>query len=63
MNDAPVVLSSHRIEVALSEEALPIGVHQLIDAVRVAAKFLVIQLDGAPVLLAAMDRLELFVAL
>ena len=50
VNDAPVVFSGEGIEVALTQETLPVGIHQLIDRAGIAAELFVIKLDGTPVL-------------
>ena len=54
MNDAPIILSGKRIEVALPQKALATGIHELIDACGVASVLPVIDLDSAPVLHAPM---------
>jgi hypothetical protein len=59
----PVVLASQRVGISLTQEAHLIRFHQLIDRRRIGSEFLVVELQGALVLLPAMDRLHLFVAL
>lgn len=63
VNDLPVVLAGHGVDVALAQEAHVVGVFQLGDGAWVAAEFLVIELDGALVLLSAMEQLIFLVAL
>ena len=54
VNDAPVVLAGHRIEITLAQETLIVGLHQLVNGVGIAAVFVVIDLDRPGILLAAM---------
>lgn len=61
MNDAPVILSGKRVEVALAQKALATGIDELIDACRVASVLPVIDLDGAPVLHAPMYGFDFLV--
>ena len=55
MDDLPVVLAGHGIDIALAQEAYVVAVLQLIDRCRVASELFVIELDGARVLLAPVD--------
>jgi hypothetical protein len=59
----PVGLASERIGVLLAEEAELVGLDQLVDRGRIGSEFLVVKLESALVLLSAVDRLQLFVAL
>lgn len=63
MDDLPVVLAGHRIDIAFAKEADVVCVLKLVDGGWVAAEFLVIELDGARVLLSAMDQLLFAIAL
>lgn len=63
MDDAPVVLAGDGIGVAFAQEADIIRVHQLIDRRGVCPELAVIKLDRALILLTAMHKLDLLVAL
>lgn len=58
----PIVLAGERVGVALAQEANLIRLHQLIDGGWIGPEFAVIELDGALVLLAAVDQLDLLLA-
>ena len=63
IDDLPVIFAGHGIGVALAQKAYVVGVLQLIDGRRVASEFLVVELDGACVLLSAVDQLIFAVTL
>jgi hypothetical protein len=57
MDDAPVILAGHRVEITLAQKALVIhALGQLIDAVGIAPRLVVKKLNRPGVLLAAMNR-------
>jgi hypothetical protein len=60
VNQAPLVFSRHWVDVTLTQEALILEALQLLDIARVALGFLGEELDGALVLLAAIDEELLF---
>jgi hypothetical protein len=63
MDQTPVVLAGHRIEITLAQETLAVvGVRQLVDGVGVAAILFVIEADGADVLFASLDGFRFLVA-
>jgi hypothetical protein len=63
MDQTPVVLAGHRIEITLAQETLAVvGVRQLVDGVGVAAILFVIEADGADVLFASLNGLHFLVA-
>jgi hypothetical protein len=57
VNDAPIVLACHRIEVSLAQKTLIVGLHQLVNGVGIAAELVVVHLDRARILLSAVYRL------
>jgi hypothetical protein len=56
VNNAPVVLARHRIEVSLAQKTLIVRLHQLVNGVWITAELGVVNLDRARVLLSAVDR-------
>src|SRR5207249_2630208 len=60
---APLALAGHRIDVPLAEEADLIRALELLDGGRIFFPFPDVELNGAAVLLAALDQQLLFVAL
>jgi hypothetical protein len=63
VNQAPLVLSGHRVDVALAQEALILEALQFLDLARVTFGFCHKKLDGALVLFAAIDQRLLLIAL
>ena len=63
IDDLPVILTGHGIGVALAQKANLIGVDQLVDRRGIGPEFLVVELDGPFVLLAAMNQLQFLVTL
>ena len=63
MDEAPVVFTGHRIEVALAQKAHVVALHQLVDVVGVAAHLGVEELNGPRILLSAMDGFFFFISL
>jgi hypothetical protein len=57
VNDAPIVLARHRIEIPLAQKTLIVRFHQLIDGVGKTSKFVVVHPDRASILLPALYRL------
>jgi hypothetical protein len=57
VNDAPIVLARHRIDVSLAQKTLIVGLHQLVNRVGITAVLVVVHLDRASILLPAMYRL------
>ena len=60
---APLIFARHGVFVLLAQEADLVGLDQGVDVGREGVELLVIELDGAGVLLAALHGLELAVAL
>lgn len=63
MDDLPVVLTCHWVDIALAQEADIVGLLKLVNRRWISPEFLVIQLDGASVLFAAMNQFVFAVAL
>ena len=63
MNQAPLVLSGHRVDVTLAQEALILEALQFLDIARIALRLGDKKLDGAFVLLAAIDQRLFLIAL
>jgi hypothetical protein len=63
VNDLPIILARHGVDVTLAQEANIVRVLELADGRRVASELFVIELDRPLVLQAAMDELILLVAL
>jgi hypothetical protein len=59
----PVILAGQRIFVLLAQKTHLVRLDELVDGGGVRTKLLIVQLDGALILLAAMDGLQLLVAL
>jgi hypothetical protein len=62
VNDAPIVLARHRIEIPLPQKTLIVRLHQLIDGVGKTSKFVVVHPDRASILLPALYRLLLLIS-
>ena len=63
VNRPPFVLAGHGIFVALPQEALAVGVFQIVDLRGVFAELTVVKLNGALVLLAAIHQKLFLIAL
>jgi hypothetical protein len=63
MNQPPVVLTRDGIGVFLAQKANIVRIDQLVNRRRIPAEFAVVELNRPLVLLAAMHRLNFFVAL
>jgi hypothetical protein len=61
VNDAPIVLARHRIEIPLAQKTLIVALHQLINGVGIAAELVVVHADRASILLPALYRLLLLI--
>jgi hypothetical protein len=61
VDDAPVILAGHGIEVALAKKALIVRFHQLVDRIRVAAVFVVVDLNRPRILHTSMHRFDFFI--
>lgn len=57
VNDAPIVLARHGIEVSFAQKTLIVGLHQLINGVGIPAELVVVHTDRASILLPALYRL------
>jgi hypothetical protein len=57
VNDAPIVLARHRVDVSLTQKTLIVGLHQLINGVGITAVLVVVHANRASILLPALDRL------
>jgi hypothetical protein len=57
VNDAPIILAGHRIEIPLAQKTLIVALHQLINSVGIAPELVVVHPDRARVLLPPLDRL------
>jgi hypothetical protein len=62
MNNAPIVLPGHGIEVALAQKALVIRLHQLIDRIGIAPVLIEIDLDGPGILQTAVHCFYFLIA-
>lgn len=62
MNNAPVVLAGHGVEIPLAQETLIVRLHQLVDAVGITVVLCVIILDRAGILLSAVYRFLFLIA-
>ena len=63
VNDSPVILAGHGVNIALAQEANVVAVLKLADGRRVAAKLFVVELERANVLLSAMYQFVFAVTL
>ena len=63
MEQDPVIFASHRIFVALTQEAHVVGVFQLLDAGGVASEPPVITTNGARILVPAVNKFVFLVPL
>jgi hypothetical protein len=57
VNDAPIILPRHRIEVSLAQKTLIVGLHQLVNGVGITAELVVVHANRAGILLSPLDRL------
>jgi hypothetical protein len=62
VDDAPVVLPGHGIQVTLAQEALIVRLHQLVNGVGITAIFVEINLDRTGILQSAVDRFNFLIA-
>ncbi len=63
VDQPPVVLAGERVEVFFAQEALVVGLFQLLDRAGIVLELLIVDADGAGVLLGAVLSFELAVAL
>jgi hypothetical protein len=62
VDDAPVVFPGHWVEISLAQETLVVALDELVDRSGEPAVFGLIDLDGADVLLPAVDGFDLLIA-
>lgn len=62
VNNAPIVLPGHGIQVALAQKTLIVRLHQLINRIGIAAVLIEIDLDSPGILLPAVHRLYFLIA-